>query len=70
MMLESEILRWFAANLPSVITGLAAAAIFLRLNRYANRLEKVEKRQRRMMEVCSEQHPDKAKAIFDDESSE
>ena len=66
MALESVILKWLSDNLPSLIAGAASALVYLRINRYATRLEKTEKRVRRLMEVCGETHPDKAKTLFDD----
>lgn len=65
-MVEKETLTWFLTNWPSIVAGLIAASIYVRLTGYAARLDRIEKRQRRLMNVCSETHPEKARALFDD----
>lgn len=62
MMIWKEI----AEHWPSLMTGLLAAVVYVRLHRFAARQKILEKRVKRLMDVCAEQHPEKGRTLFDD----
>jgi hypothetical protein len=69
-MTENDLIKYVAANWPSIVTGMLVASVWLRLSRFTARYATIEKRVRRLMEICANQHPEKAQKLFDDEGAE
>jgi hypothetical protein len=68
-MTEGEIMKYIAANWPSIATGLLVASVWIRLSRFTEKHKTLEKRVRRLMDACAEVNPEHAKKLFDDEGA-
>ncbi len=64
---EALILKWLAENMPSIITGLTIATACIRFERFANRVEKIEKQLKRQINVCIKQDATRAKELLSDD---
>ena len=67
---EESIVKWLSANWPSVSAGIIASAVYLRVWSFVARLERIEKRMRRVMHACVSKHPEHGADLFDDEHKE
>ena len=63
---EKDLIVWLSTNWPSVTAGAMSAIVFLRLWSFVSRLELLERRMRRIMRICSEQHEEQGARLFDD----
>jgi hypothetical protein len=61
---------WLAVNWPSIPAALILSAIYLKLRKFVSRLVRIENRIKRIMDVCSGQHPEKGKDLFKEDGEE
>ena len=64
MNLDAEIAKWLALNWPSLITGLVAASVYVRLSRFVNRLTRIEHTVDLIREIHAERHPEHAARLY------
>lgn len=63
---EAEVLAWLSLHWQSLALAGVMAKAYLKLRGFVVRLETIEKRQKRLMRICSAQHKDLGAQIFDD----
>lgn len=63
---EKDFLAWISLNWPSALIALGIGWAYVRSWTFVGRVEKLEKKMRRVQNVCKSQHPDQGAALFDD----
>ncbi len=61
---DVELMKWLAANWPSIIVGLTVASVYLRLSRFVHRLTKAEETLEIIRETHVERHPEDWKKLY------
>jgi hypothetical protein len=64
---EADAIAWFHDNWPSLVMGLALAKSYLKLRQFPVRLARMERQQKRLLDVVIEKYPEEGERLFRDE---